>query len=206
MRWEFDRHFVSKAPGGAYLNCRYVSARPCLAGSGYAGRIAVETGERSRSTSGRTRPGADGRGRHPIRVVEIWSAIAQWLLSGEWIAGCIALMRSEAVSRQRRPNERRTLIRKGAECHRTRTVGLAQNRVRNCIPHACVCTLKHHRRGTTQTDYDTDALLHSFKNDITTLTVDDLERIEQKGRDLLSRVMSETTKKGVFTSAHDLAA
>lgn len=46
-----------------------------------------------------------------------------------------------------------------------------------------------------KTDHDTGALLDSFKDEITTLTVDDLERIEQKGRDLLRRVMSETTQK-----------
>ncbi|NBI49612.1 hypothetical protein [Burkholderia sp. ISTR5] len=52
-----------------------------------------------------------------------------------------------------------------------------------------------------KTDCDTSALLDSFKDDITTLTVDDLERIEEKGRDLLSRVMRETTKK-VYSRAH----
>ncbi|WP_434112068.1 hypothetical protein [Paraburkholderia caffeinilytica] len=46
-----------------------------------------------------------------------------------------------------------------------------------------------------KTDIDTEALLNSFKDEITILTVDDLERIEQKGKDLLFRVMSETTKK-----------
>lgn len=45
-----------------------------------------------------------------------------------------------------------------------------------------------------KTDHDTKVLLNSFKDDITILTVDDLERTEQKGRDLLLRVMSETTK------------
>ncbi|WP_373981674.1 hypothetical protein LN047_10180 [Achromobacter sp. JD417] len=46
-----------------------------------------------------------------------------------------------------------------------------------------------------KTDHDTGALLDSFKEQIRMLTVDDLERIEQKGRDLLRRLMSETTQK-----------
>jgi hypothetical protein len=43
-------------------------------------------------------------------------------------------------------------------------------------------------------EYDVDALVKSFKDEMTTLTVHDLEKVEQIGRDLLLRVMSETTK------------
>jgi len=43
-------------------------------------------------------------------------------------------------------------------------------------------------------DYDANALVKSFKDGMTTLTLNDLEQIEQKGRELLVRVMSETTK------------
>ncbi|WP_321873671.1 hypothetical protein [Burkholderia ubonensis] len=45
-----------------------------------------------------------------------------------------------------------------------------------------------------KTTVDVEALVSSLKKDITTLSVADLERTEQKGRDLLFRVMSETTK------------
>ncbi|CAE6754321.1 hypothetical protein [Paraburkholderia aspalathi] len=46
-----------------------------------------------------------------------------------------------------------------------------------------------------KTDVDTDRLVNSLKQGITILSVADLERIEQKGRDLLHRVMGESTKK-----------
>jgi hypothetical protein len=46
-----------------------------------------------------------------------------------------------------------------------------------------------------RTDCNIDALLNSFKDDIKILTVDDLEQTEQRGRDLLQRIMNETTKK-----------
>ena len=37
--------------------------------------------------------------------------------------------------------------------------------------------------------------LESFKTSFTTFTLDNLERIEQQGRDVLSRAMAETMKK-----------
>ncbi|WP_186059124.1 hypothetical protein [Burkholderia gladioli] len=42
---------------------------------------------------------------------------------------------------------------------------------------------------------DAEAFASSLKKDITTLRVADLEQTEQKGRDLLMRVMKETTNK-----------
>jgi hypothetical protein len=42
---------------------------------------------------------------------------------------------------------------------------------------------------------DAEAFVSSLKKDIATLSVADLERTEQKGRDLLFRVMTETTNK-----------
>lgn len=47
----------------------------------------------------------------------------------------------------------------------------------------------------TKTDFDTEALVNSFKESITTFSVSDLELLEQRGRDVLLRVMSETTAK-----------
>ena len=55
----------------------------------------------------------------------------------------------------------------------------------------------------TKTDHDTDAILSSFKNHIKALTVDDLERIENEGRDLLLRVMKETTNKAYSQTLKD---
>jgi enoyl-CoA hydratase/carnithine racemase len=45
------------------------------------------------------------------------------------------------------------------------------------------------------TDIDAEVMLDSFKKEITVFTVDDLKQLEQKGIDLLCRVMGETTNK-----------
>lgn len=42
---------------------------------------------------------------------------------------------------------------------------------------------------------DTDLLVKSFKNKIETMTVDDLLKLEQRGHDVLLRVMGEMTQK-----------
>ena len=50
--------------------------------------------------SGSSRPEAAGQGGHPIRIVEVQSALAEWLLPGEQIAGWITLMRTQSAARQ----------------------------------------------------------------------------------------------------------
>lgn len=51
---------------------------------------------------------------------------------------------------------------------------------------------------------NTVALLNAFKDDMTAFTLKDLEQIEEKGRNLLIRVMSETTKKAYSRTLNTL--
>ncbi|UIJ47101.1 hypothetical protein LZK98_09215 [Sphingomonas cannabina] len=47
-----------------------------------------------------------------------------------------------------------------------------------------------------ETDINADETVAWFKNEMKSFTVADLEEVEKRGRDLLSRVMQETTKTG----------